>query len=142
MDLFFLAAVVLLVGGVVGSVVPLVPGAGLSLAGIYLYWWSSGYATPGPWVLAGFTLVGLAAVVTDQIGGALAAGAGGASTATSSSRPRSASHCCSSPGRSASSSGSPPRCSPRSSPGRGARAGVPGRPSSLRSGSSVPRWFS
>lgn len=82
MDLFFVAAVVLLLAGVVGSVVPLVPGAGLSLAGIYLYWWHTGYATPGLWVLAAFTLVGLAAVVTDHFGGALAAGAGGASAKT------------------------------------------------------------
>lgn len=82
MDPFYLAAVALLLGGVVGSVVPLVPGAGLSLAGVYLYWWSSGYATPGTWVLAGFTLVSLAAVAADQFGGALAAGAGGASTRT------------------------------------------------------------
>jgi hypothetical protein len=82
MDLFFLAAVALLLAGVVGSVVPVVPGAGLSLAGIYLYWWSSGYAVPGLAALAAFTLVGLAAIVADQFGGALAANAGGASTKT------------------------------------------------------------
>ena len=82
MDLFFVAAVVLLLAGVVGSVVPVVPGAGLSLVGIYLYWWSSGYAEPGFWVLVAFTLVGLAAIATDQLGGALAAGAGGASMKT------------------------------------------------------------
>ena len=82
MDLFLVAAVVLLLAGVAGSVVPIVPGAGLSLVGIYLYWWSTGYATPDIWILAGFTLVGLAAIVADQLGGALAAGAGGASAKT------------------------------------------------------------
>lgn len=82
MDLFFVVALVLLLGGVVGSVLPIVPGAGLSLAGIYLYWWHTGYATPGHWVLLAFTVVGLAAMVADYFGGALAASAGGASTKT------------------------------------------------------------
>lgn len=82
MELVLLVAVALLLVGVVGSVVPLIPGAGLSLAGIYLYWWQTGYATPGLWVLVGFTLVGVAAIVADYVGGALAAGAGGASTKT------------------------------------------------------------
>lgn len=82
MGLFFLAAVALLLAGVAGSVLPLVPGAGLSLAGIYLYWWHTGYATPGTGVLVAFTLVGLAAIVADQFGGALAANVGGASTKT------------------------------------------------------------
>lgn len=82
MDLFFLAAVTLLLAGVVGSVVPVVPGAGLSLVGIYLYWFSSGYAVPGLAVLVAFTLVGLTAIVADQFGGALAASAGGASMKT------------------------------------------------------------
>lgn len=82
MELFFLVALALLLGGVVGSVVPLVPGAGLSLAGIYLYWWQSGYAVPGLAVLIAFTLVGLGAIIADQFGGALAANVGGASTKT------------------------------------------------------------
>jgi uncharacterized protein YqgC (DUF456 family) len=82
MDPLFLVAVALLLAGVVGSVVPVVPGAGLSLVGIYLYWWSSSYAVPGLAVLAAFTLVGAAAIVADQFGGALAAGAGGASMKT------------------------------------------------------------
>jgi len=82
MDLLLVAAVALLLAGVVGSVVPMVPGAGLSLAGIYLYWWSSGYATPGPLAVAAFTLVGVSAMVADHFAGAVAAKAGGASTKT------------------------------------------------------------
>jgi uncharacterized protein YqgC (DUF456 family) len=82
MDVFLLVAIALLLAGVVGSVVPVVPGAGLSLVGIYLYWWSSGYAVPGLAVLAAFTLVGVTAIVADQLGGALAASAGGASVKT------------------------------------------------------------
>ncbi|WP_158059174.1 DUF456 domain-containing protein [Halorussus halophilus] len=82
MELVLLVAIALLLVGVVGSVVPLVPGAALSLAGIYLYWWSSGYTTPGLLVLVAFTVVGVAAILADHFGGALAARAGGASLAT------------------------------------------------------------
>jgi uncharacterized protein YqgC (DUF456 family) len=82
MDLFLIAAVALLLAGIVGSVVPVVPGAGLSLVGIYLYWWSSTYAVPDLAVLIAFTFVGLTAMAADQFGGALAAGAGGASMKT------------------------------------------------------------
>lgn len=75
-------AVGLLVVGVVGSVVPLLPGGLVSLAGVFLYWWSTGYADPGPVALVGLAALSLAAVVVDQFGGALAARAGGASTLT------------------------------------------------------------
>ena len=79
MDVLAVVAFALLVVGVVGSVVPLVPGAALSLAGVYLYWWQSGLATPGLAALVAFTVVGLFAVFADHFGGAMAARAGGAS---------------------------------------------------------------
>ena len=82
MDFVFIAAVALLLAGLVGSVVPVFPGAGLSLVGIYLYWWHTGYATPGLAAMVAFTLAGLAAIVADYFGEALAAGAGGASART------------------------------------------------------------
>lgn len=65
--------------GVVGSVVPAVPGALLSVAGVLLYWWSTGYVDPSLPVLAGLLVVGVLAVAVDWLGGAVAAGAGGAS---------------------------------------------------------------
>lgn len=74
-----LLAVGLLVLGFVGSVVPALPGALLSVAGVLLYWWSTGYADPSTLVLAGFLVVGLFAAAVDYFGGAVAAGAGGAS---------------------------------------------------------------
>ena len=73
-----LAAAALLVLGVVGSVVPALPGAALSVAGVLLYWWSTGYADPSTPVLAAFLLVGLFAAAVDFFGGAVAAGTGGA----------------------------------------------------------------
>lgn len=82
-DLVTAAAVALLVLGVVGSVVPLLPGAELSLLGVYLHWWGSGYTEPGLLLLAAFTLFGLAVVVVDYGAGAVSAKAGGASWTTS-----------------------------------------------------------
>jgi len=82
MDLVTVAAFALLALGVIGSVAPLLPGALLSLSGVYLYWWHAGYAEPGLFALAAFTVVGLTALVADYFGGAIAAGAGGASTRT------------------------------------------------------------
>ncbi|MEF8838909.1 MAG: DUF456 family protein, partial [Haloarculaceae archaeon] len=78
-DPVVLAALALLVGGVLGSVVPLVPGGLLSLGGVYLYWWQSGYADPGLVVLALLTLVGLSAMAVDLLAGAISASLSGAS---------------------------------------------------------------
>lgn len=68
--------------GVVGSLLPAVPGATLSLAGALLYWWSTGYTDPSLVVLAGFVLVAVVASVVDVAGSALAVRAGGASPIT------------------------------------------------------------
>lgn len=73
-------AFVLLVGSVIGSLVPQVPGAPISIAGVYCYWFATG--EPGALVLAGLTLVGLLTWVIDFAGGAVAARVGGASTKT------------------------------------------------------------
>ncbi len=81
-DLFVIAAFVLLIGGVVGSVTPLVPGGILSLAGVVVYWWGSGFAEPTVFVLSGLLFVALIAVATDWLAGAVSAKAGGASTRT------------------------------------------------------------
>ena len=81
-DVVALVAVGLAVLGVVGSVVPLVPGTLSSLVGIYLYWWRGGYAEPGPVLLAALTVLGLLALAADYFGGAMSARAGGASTVT------------------------------------------------------------
>ncbi|CCQ32753.1 hypothetical protein HLRTI_000726 [Halorhabdus tiamatea SARL4B] len=80
---FVLLALALLVGGVLGSFVPMVPAGLLSIGGIVVYWWSTGYATPGPIVLAGFLTVGVLVVAVDYLAGAIAAKAGGASTLSS-----------------------------------------------------------
>lgn len=76
-------AVALLVAGIVGCVVPVVPGPPLSLAGVYLYWWGSGFAEPGVALLVTLTLLGLLATVADLGGEVVSARVGGASITTS-----------------------------------------------------------
>jgi uncharacterized protein YqgC (DUF456 family) len=75
-------AFVLLVAGVVGSVLPQVPGAVFSIAGVLAYWVGTGYAEPTTLVLVALLVVGLLTLVTDWVAGAVAAKVGGASTTT------------------------------------------------------------
>lgn len=81
-DPLVLVAFALLVGGVLGSLLPVIPGPALSLVGVYLYWWTTGYAEPAALALLGLTLVGLVGVAVDLFGGAFGARAGGASVTT------------------------------------------------------------
>ena len=81
-DAITILAFALLLGGVVGTLVPLVPGGLLSLAGIYLYWWASGFAEPGPIALVVLTVLGVTTLLVEFFGGAVAAHAGGASWRT------------------------------------------------------------
>ncbi|WP_330631377.1 DUF456 domain-containing protein [Halocatena halophila] len=81
-ELVLLLAVVLGLAGVVGSVVPMVPGAPLSLLGVGLYWWTSGFSEPGLLSIVVITVIGFTAVLTDTFAGAIAAKFGGASWLT------------------------------------------------------------
>lgn len=76
-----LLVLALLVVGLVGSVVPGVPAGLLALAGVYVEYLYGAHGM-SVWALAGFTLVGLLAIVVDYFGGPLAARSGGASTKT------------------------------------------------------------
>lgn len=73
-------AVTLLVAGIAGTLIPLVPGGLLSLAGVYLYWWHTGDF--GAVALAVFTLLGLLTLFAEFFGGAISAKYGGASWRT------------------------------------------------------------
>ncbi|WP_123537343.1 DUF456 domain-containing protein [Halosimplex salinum] len=81
-DLLVIVAFVLLVAGVVGSVAPVVPGGLLSLSGVLVYWWASGFSEPNVLVLSGVLFVALLAVLVDWLAGAVSATAGGASLRT------------------------------------------------------------
>ena len=75
-------AIALAAAGVIGSVLPLIPGGALSVAGVGVYWWSTGYTEPSTLLVAALVGVGLLATLVDYAGGAIAARAGGASLAT------------------------------------------------------------
>lgn len=75
-------ALALLVAGVVGSFAPLVPGALLSLVGIYYYWWTSGFAEPGVLFLVGATLLGALTLAFDFLSSVISSTASGASLKT------------------------------------------------------------
>lgn len=82
MEIFTLVAFGLLVAGVVASVLPVVPGGLLSIAGVFTYWWGTGYIEPGFWLLVGLTAIGVTVLVADWFGGAIGASVGGADTRT------------------------------------------------------------
>jgi uncharacterized protein YqgC (DUF456 family) len=83
MNIFLIAAFLLLVAGMVGSVIPAMPGALLSLSGVLLYWWSTGFSSPGDLFVVLSVVFSLGAAVFDWVAGALTARAGGASRRSS-----------------------------------------------------------
>jgi uncharacterized protein YqgC (DUF456 family) len=83
MDLYLVLAIALLLLGIIGSVAPAIPGVLVSVAGVMIYWWSTGYTQPGN-IFLGFTVfLGLVAVSLDWVSGAITAKIGGASQKTS-----------------------------------------------------------
>lgn len=83
LPVYLLVATGLLVAGVIGSITPMVPAGLLSIAGILVYWWSTGFTSPGTLFLVAFVLVGALAVLADYASGVVAARAGGATTRNS-----------------------------------------------------------
>lgn len=67
MDLFLIAAVILMVLGIIGSLYPAIPGPILSITGIVLYWWSTGYQEPGNIIFSVIILTGLLALGLDYL---------------------------------------------------------------------------
>ncbi|WP_336327440.1 DUF456 domain-containing protein [Halovenus sp. HT40] len=70
----------LLVVGIVGSIIPNVPGVLLSLAGVYLYWWNTGFAEPSTALIVVITVLALLVIVGGFFKEVIAARFGGAST--------------------------------------------------------------
>lgn len=78
------AAIAFLLGGIVGSVLPMVPAGGLSLVGVALYFFAGPAEGPRLGLLAFLVLAGVAVatVAVEHLSGALASKAGGAETST------------------------------------------------------------
>lgn len=76
METLTVLAFLLLGVGVLGSVLPLVPGPTLSIVGVSLYWWHSGFTEPEPLVLVLLIGLGLLAVGAGVLGSLLGARAG------------------------------------------------------------------
>lgn len=79
MDVVVAVAFALLALGVVGTIVPFVPGGLLSLAGIFTYWHATGYQRPGLLLVLVLAGTALLALFVDYFGGAIGAKTGGAS---------------------------------------------------------------
>lgn len=75
-----LLAIGLLVSGVVGTLVPRVPGPLLSIAGVYLYWWHTGFSEPGMLTVAVLTAAMGLALAGGIVGPMIASRVGGVST--------------------------------------------------------------
>lgn len=72
----------LLLAGVAVSLLARVPGVVLSIVGVYLYWWDSGYTEPGTVTLALLTLVVVVVLVGQAFDRFVASRVGGVSTVT------------------------------------------------------------
>lgn len=75
-------AIVLLVGGVLATLIPLVPGGGLSLTGLLLYWWQSGFDEPGTIALGVLVSLAVLTLVIELFGSPAATRASGGSWGT------------------------------------------------------------
>ena len=79
MELALVIAVAVLVAGVVGSLIPVVPGPLFSLVGVVGYWISSGFEEPGTLFLLVVIVLCLLAIGAEIVASAVSAKAGGGS---------------------------------------------------------------
>ena len=79
---FLALAILLMIAGIAGSLHPSLPGPLFSIAGVMLYWWSTGYSSPGVAVFIILVLTGLLAVGLDSLAGYLGVEKSGASRKT------------------------------------------------------------
>lgn len=67
MSLYLVIAISLLMLGVLGSLVPSVPGPLFSLVGVLIYWWSTGYSSPATLPFLIMVSTSLFALIIDWI---------------------------------------------------------------------------
>ncbi len=66
-DWFLVLALALMVLGIVGSFLPAIPGPILSIIGVSVYFWSTGYTVPSPLVFSLVVLTGVFALGLDYL---------------------------------------------------------------------------
>jgi uncharacterized protein YqgC (DUF456 family) len=81
-DVVLVVAVALLAGAIVGAAVPMVPSGLLSLAGLGVYWWGTGFEAVSGLTFAVLALLAVVTALVEFFGGSIAARAGGASWLT------------------------------------------------------------
>ena len=82
MEAVTVLALAFLAVGVIGSFLPMMPGALVSLIGLSIYWWSTGFTRPHVFIVVLLYLTGFTALMFDWFAGALGSKAGGASNST------------------------------------------------------------
>lgn len=75
----YVVAGLLVLGGLAGSILPILPGIPMIFGGLWLASWVDGYQHAGPWWLAIIALIGVVAMALDFVAGALGAKRVGAS---------------------------------------------------------------
>lgn len=79
---YILLTVLLMIAGIAGSLIPSMPGPLVSMLGVGVYWWSTGFAQPGLLALVLLFGTGLTALVFDSLSGYLGSKVGGANSST------------------------------------------------------------
>jgi uncharacterized protein YqgC (DUF456 family) len=74
-----LLAVLFVIAGVIGTVLPVMPGPFLVLGGLLLYAWTDGFAETGAWTITAISILTLLTAVIDPVATAFGAGRVGAS---------------------------------------------------------------
>ena len=81
-DFFLALALLLMIGGVIGSFLPVIPGPLVSISGALIYFWSTGYSSPHPVIFSVIVLTGIFALGLDYLAGYIGADQSDASQKT------------------------------------------------------------
>lgn len=81
-DFFLALALLLMIGGVIGSFLPVIPGPLVSISGVSIYFWSTGYSSPHPVIFSVIVLTGIFALGLDYLAGYIGADQSDASQKT------------------------------------------------------------
>lgn len=72
-DWFLALAIILMIGGIIGSFLPALPGPLVSMVGASVYFWNTGYSSPRPIIFTLIIFTGLAALGLDYLAGYIGA---------------------------------------------------------------------